>query len=63
MNKTVTEYVKIRREEYTQLKKLKKNFEGFWKYLSYLGDIQEARQDIIQRKTITQEGLFKKFGV
>ena len=57
------DYVKIRREEYTRLKKLQKYFEGFWGYLSHLQDIDEARKEVKQGKVISQEDLFQKFGV
>ncbi len=61
MNKTsLSNYVKIRREEYLWLKKLQKNFETFWNYLRHLRDIEEARQDVKKGRTIPQEKLFKR---
>lgn len=64
MNKASTKnYVKIRREEYTYLKRLQKNFEAFWNYFIHLRDIEEAREDIKNGRTIPQEKLFRKLGL
>lgn len=61
MNRSMTSnYVKIPREEYSNLKKLQKNFESFWNYLKYLKDIEGAREDVKKGKTISQEKLFKQ---
>ena len=64
MNKTSSpRYVKIPKDEYIRLKKLQNHFDGFWGYMSRLRDIEEARDDLKQGKTVSQEELFKKFGV
>ena len=56
-------YVKIPREEYSELKKLQKNFEAFWNYLKHLRDIEESREDVKKGKIISQEKLFKQAGL
>lgn len=64
MPQTITEkYIRVPTQEYTRLKQLQKHFEPFWKYITHLQDIKEARQDIKQGRTIPQEKLFKELGL
>jgi len=64
MGKTsIKNYIKIKRDEYTRLKKLQKNFESFWDYFTHLKDIEEGRKDIKRGKIIAQENLFRKLGL
>lgn len=61
MNQTITKnYIRISKEEYLKLKQLQKHFEIFWKYLTHLQGIKEAREDIESGRTIPQEELFRK---
>jgi plasmid maintenance system antidote protein VapI len=54
--------ISIPKTEYYRLKKLDERFKDFWLYLENLIDIREARKEINQKKTISQEKLFKKLG-
>jgi len=63
MTQTITKnYIRISKEEYIKLKELQKHFEAFWKYITHLQDIKEAREDIKAGRTISQEQLFRKLG-
>lgn len=52
----------ISKSEYLRLKKLDGYFQDFWLYLQNLIDIKQAREEIKQKKVISQEKLFKKLG-
>lgn len=57
------EKVSIPKAEYLHLKELDKHFKGFWAYLKNLTETKEAREEIKQKKVISQEKLFKKLGL
>ena len=57
------EKISILKAEYLRLKELDKHFKGFWMYLKNLTEIQEAREEIKQKKVISQDKLFKKLGL
>jgi len=59
---TTKNKVLIPKAEYLRLKKLDEYFRGFWLYLENLMDIREAREEIKQKKVISQEKLFKQLG-
>lgn len=50
------------KEEYSRLKKIDERFKDFWLYLENLMDIRDAREEIKQKKVISQEKLFKQLG-
>lgn len=52
----------IPKAEYLRLKKLEERFKDFWIYLEHLMDIREAREEVKQKKVISQEKLFKQLG-
>lgn len=56
-------FVRVRRDEYTRLKALQKHFADFWNYFEYLRDIREARNQVKEGKTISQEKLFRELGI
>ncbi|MBI2450855.1 MAG: hypothetical protein HYV52_00740 [Parcubacteria group bacterium] len=58
----IREKISISKDEYLRLKQINERFRNFWIYLEHLMDIQEARKEIRQKKTIPQEKLFKKLG-
>ncbi len=45
------------------LKKLDRHFRGFFAYLENMTDIGEARKEVKQKKTISQEKLFEQLGL
>lgn len=55
--------ISIPKTEYRRLKKLDERFRDFWLYLENLMDIREAREEVKQKKTISQEKLFKQLGL
>ncbi|MEK7574346.1 MAG: hypothetical protein AAB514_02330 [Patescibacteria group bacterium] len=55
--------ISIPKTEYRRLKNLDKHFRDFWLYLENLMDIREAREEVKQKKTISQEKLFKQLGL
>jgi len=55
--------VSIPKTEYLRLKKLDKRFAEFLKYFEHAKDISIARREIKNRKTISQEQLFRKLGI
>lgn len=55
--------VTIKKNEYARLKKLDKSFSKLFDYFAYLYNIAEARKEIKERKTVSQEELFKKLGL
>lgn len=57
------EKIVIPKAEYLRLKKLDQRFGDFWAYLENLNDIREARNEIKQKKIISQEQLFEQLGV
>ena len=59
---TTKDKVFIPRTEYFRLKKLEERFKDFWIYLEHLMDIREAREEVKQKKIISQEKLFKQLG-
>ena len=59
---TTKNKVFIPKAEYLRLKKLDERFRDFWLYLENLMDIREAREQIKQKKVISQEKLFKQLG-
>ena len=64
MSKSATQnYVRVAKDEYRELKKLKKSFGAFLEYFEYLRDIKGARDDTKAKRTISQEKLFKELGV
>jgi len=54
--------ISILKTEYNRLKKLDGQFRSYWAYLENLIDIRNAREEIKQKKTISQEKLFKRLG-
>lgn len=54
--------VSISKTEYLRLRKLDERFRDFWAYLEYLIDIRDAREEVKQKKVISQEKLFKNLG-
>jgi len=60
---SVKNYIRVSRDEYLKLKELQKRFESFWNYMQHIEDIRQAREDVRNRKVITQEKLFKKIGL
>lgn len=60
---TITkEKITIPKTEYLRLKKLDEHFKDFLVYLENLVDIREARKEVKQKKTVSQEKLFKRLG-
>lgn len=59
---TTKDKIFIAKSEYLRLKKLDKRFKDFWIYLENLMDIREAREEVKQKKIISQEKLFKQLG-
>lgn len=59
---TTKNKVFIPKAEYLRLKKLEERFKDFWIYLEHLMDIREAREEVKQKKVISQEKLFKQLG-
>ena len=57
---TVKDKVSIPRIEYLRLKKLDERFRDFFAYLEDLMDIREAREQVKQKKVISQKKLFKR---
>lgn len=57
------EKISIPKMEYLRLKELDKHFKGFWMYLRNLMETREAREEIKQKKVISQNKLFKKLGL
>lgn len=55
--------ITIKKNEYQRLKKLDKSFGQFFEYFAYLQDILDARKEAQEKKTISQEKLFKKLGL
>ncbi len=55
--------ISISREEYLRLRKLDKQFRGFFSYLENLMDIRESREQVKQKKIISQEKLFRHLGL
>ena len=58
-----SEYVKVKKEEYQELKSLKRRFAAFMVYFDHIASIRQARSDVVQGKVISQEALFKKLGL
>lgn len=56
-------YIRIPREDYMQLKRLKKHFGIFLRYFERVRGIQQARQEVRAKKTIAQECLFEELGL
>lgn len=54
--------VLVPKTEYLRLRKLDNYFSSFWIYLENLMDIRVAREEVKQKKIISQEKLFKKLG-
>ncbi|MEK7481783.1 MAG: hypothetical protein AAB607_00235 [Patescibacteria group bacterium] len=54
--------VSISKTEYRRLKKIDEHFKDFLAYLEHLMDIREAREEVKQKKVISQEKLFKQLG-
>lgn len=63
---TVTRDIKTRilvpRDEYARLKKIEARFRDFWTYMERIAEIGESRNQIKQKKIISQERLFKRLG-
>ncbi len=55
--------ITLKKEEYQRLKKLDKSFGRLFDYFAYLQDIVDARREVREKKTISQERLFKKLGL
>lgn len=54
--------ITIPKDEYIRLKKLDERFSDLWRYMEYLSHIQNSRQQIKEKKIISQERLFKQLG-
>ncbi|MEK7146876.1 MAG: hypothetical protein AAB772_01330 [Patescibacteria group bacterium] len=58
----IEEKIVISKTEYFRLKKLDQKFNGFFEYMEHLIDIRKAREEVKQKKIISQERLFKQLG-
>lgn len=58
----IEEKIVILKTEYFRLKKLDQRFNDFFEYMEHLMDIRGAREEIKQKKIISQEKLFKQLG-
>lgn len=54
--------VSVPRDEYMRLKKIEARFHDFWAYMEHIAEIGESRNQIKQKKVISQERLFKHLG-
>lgn len=54
--------VSVPRDEYMRLKKIESRFRDFWAYMERIAEIGESRNQIKQKKVISQEQLFKRLG-
>ncbi len=59
----ISEYVRVPKKEYSQLKKLKKHLADFSLYLQHVVDIKKARNEIQKGSLTAQEEVFKKLGI
>lgn len=59
---TTKNKISIPKTEYLRLKKLEKRFGDFLAYLENIMDIRQAREEIKQKKAVSQEKLFKHLG-
>ncbi|OGF82049.1 hypothetical protein A2924_03750 [Candidatus Giovannonibacteria bacterium RIFCSPLOWO2_01_FULL_44_16] len=59
----MTTTIPVKKREYMRLKKLDKSFGKFVNYFRELTEIEEARKQIREKKTIPQEKLFKRLGI
>jgi len=55
--------ISVKKEEYQRLKKLEKSFGELFDYFVYLNEITEARKEIKEKKTVSQEKLFAKLKI
>jgi len=62
-NGITKEKICIPKAEYSRLKKIDERFSDFWAYFKNLMDIRDAREEIRQKKVISQEKLFRQFGL
>ena len=58
----IEEKIVISKTEYFRLKKLDQRFNVFFEYMEHLIDIRKAREEVKQKKIISQEQLFKQLG-
>jgi len=63
MSTNYKDKVSIPKEEYSRLKRLDNRFSDFWNYLENLMEIREARKEVKEGKTISQEELFNELGI
>lgn len=54
--------ISVPRDEYMRLKKIEARFRDFWAYMEHIAEIGESRNQIKQKKVISQERLFKRLG-
>lgn len=54
--------ISVPRDEYMRLKKIESRFHDFWAYMERIAEIGESRNQIKQKKVISQERLFKRLG-
>lgn len=54
--------ISISKIEYLRLRKLEKQFGNFLAYLENIMDTRQAREEIKQKKIISQKKLFKQLG-
>ena len=54
--------ITISKIEYTRLKKIDRQFGDFLAYFERVLNTRKARNEVKQRKVISQEKLFKKLG-
>ena len=52
----------IPKQEYLRLKKVDEKFSAFFAYLDHIMDIRKARNEVIKKRVIRQDVLFKKLG-
>ncbi len=55
--------VPVEKKEYIRLKRLDDSFGKLFNYFVELSEIEKARKQIREKKTIPQEKLFKKLGI
>ena len=55
--------VPVKKQEYMRLKRLDKSFGKLLVYFRELSEVDEARRQIKEKRTMPQERLFKKLGI
>ena len=58
-----TATISVKKEEYSRLKKLDKSFGKLFDYFAQLSEVVDSRKQIKEKKTTSQEKLFKRLGL